>query len=202
MDQKEFVALVNTAIKEGIAAELKPEVLQGLVKKLQEQQVGTDKSETGTILSKDAFLKACTVAGGTEVYCQSEWEAAATMLEGVKALTETAKQVIAEGIVKTEKPLVFKETLKPHITNLIQKMGISIETPELIEARKKLVAAEAKVIDADKATKVAEGKKAQIIGMIEGIIPAQNIVGLYGQTGGFVRLVEDLKRIKSKAQSL
>jgi len=202
LDQKDFVALVNTAIKEGIAAELKPEVLEGLVKKLQEQQDGTGQSGTGPTPSKDEFMKACTTAGGTEVYCQAQWEASASMLEEGKALTETAKQVIAEGMVKTEKPLAFKETLKPHIANLIQKTGTSIETPELIEARKNLVAAEAKVIDADKAVKVAEGKKAQIVGMLEGIIPSPNIVGLYGQTGGFVRLTEDLKCVKSKAQSL
>jgi len=72
----------------------------------------------------------------------------------------------------------------------------------LVEARKEIVDLKAKVADVEKKFQEANDKKTQIISIMESVIPSDQVTFSHGQSGGFKRLVEEVKRAVMEAKQV
>jgi len=101
------------------------------------------------------------------------------------------------------------EPPKPTVLVLKEKLEAPAEAPaegeqakEIVEARKKIVELEAKNQDLEKQLKECSEKREKIVNMIESIIPSPQVVYSHGQTGGFKRLTENIKKLKHDVENL
>ncbi len=97
--------------------------------------------------------------------------------------------------VEPPKPIVLIEVKPP-------EAAAATPEAELVEARKKIVDLEAKNQSLEKQLKKCSEKHEKIVNMIEGIIPSPQVVYSHGQTGGFKRLVENIKILKRQVETL